>query len=115
MNLNSVLDNLVEISRLAGDEILDVYNGTINVTLKDDLSPLTDADRKSNIVITDRLSQLYPDIPILSEEGQEINYSDRKEWDLFWLIDPLDGTKEFIKRNGEFTVNIALPIVYGSS
>ena len=103
-----MLDNLVDISRLAGDEILDVYNGMINVTLKDDLSPLTDADRRSNTVITDRLSQLYPDIPILSEEGQEINYSDRKGWNLFWLIDPLDGTKEFIKRNGEFTVNIAL-------
>jgi 3'(2'), 5'-bisphosphate nucleotidase len=103
-----MLDNLIEISRLAGDEILDVYDGTINVTLKDDLSPLTDADRKSNTVITDRLSELYPDIPILSEEGQEIHYNDRKEWNLFWLIDPLDGTKEFIKRNGEFTVNIAL-------
>ena len=108
MDLNSVLENLIEISRLAGDEILDVYDGTINVTLKDDLSPLTDADRKSNSVIIDRLSRLYPDVPILSEEGQEINYEDRKGWNLFWLIDPLDGTKEFIKRNGEFTVNIAL-------
>ena len=108
MDLSTALDNLVKISRKAGDEILDVYNGTISVTLKDDLSPLTDADRRSNKVITDQLSELYPDIPILSEEGQEINYSDRKGWNLFWLIDPLDGTKEFIKRNGEFTVNIAL-------
>ena len=108
MNLSTALDNLIEISRQAGDEILDVYNGTINVTLKDDLSPLTDADRRSNKVITDKLSLLYPDIPILSEEGKKIDYSDRKGWNLFWLIDPLDGTKEFIKRNGEFTVNIAL-------
>ena len=108
MNLSEILDNLIEISRLAGDEILDVYNGTIDVTLKDDLSPLTDADRRSNAVITSKLSTLYPEIPILSEEGKKINFSDRKKWNLFWLIDPLDGTKEFIKRNGEFTVNIAL-------
>ena len=108
MNLSELLDNLIEISKLAGDEILDVYNGTIDVTLKDDLSPLTDADRRSNAVITSKLVALYPEIPILSEEGKEIDFSERKEWSLFWLIDPLDGTKEFIKRNGEFTVNIAL-------
>ena len=108
MNLSNLLDHLIDISRLAGNEILDVYNGTIEVTLKDDLSPLTDADRKSNAVITKKLLELYPDIPILSEEGKEINFEERKGWDLFWLIDPLDGTKEFIKRNGEFTVNIAL-------
>ena len=108
MNLSELLDNLIEISKLAGDEILDVYNGTIDVTLKDDLSPLTDADRRSNTVITSKLAALYPEIPILSEEGKEIDFSERKKWSLFWLIDPLDGTKEFIKRNGEFTVNIAL-------
>ena len=108
MNLSELLDNLIEISKLAGDEILDVYNGTIDVTLKDDLSPLTDADQRSNAVITSKLVALYPEIPILSEEGKEIDFSERKKWDLFWLIDPLDGTKEFIKRNGEFTVNIAL-------
>ena len=108
MNLSELLDNLIEISKLAGNEILDVYNGTIEVTLKDDLSPLTDADRRSNAVITSKLAALYPEIPILSEEGKEIDFSERKKWSLFWLIDPLDGTKEFIKRNGEFTVNIAL-------
>ena len=101
MNLNEILDNLIEISSLAGSEILDVYNGNINVTLKDDLSPLTDADRRSNEVIVSRLNDLYPDIPILSEEGQKIEYKDRQKWNIFWLIDPLDGTKEF-------TVNIAL-------
>ena len=108
MNLSNLSDHLIDISRLAGDEILDVYNGTIDVTLKEDLSPLTDADRRSNTVITNKLVELYPDIPILSEEGKEITFDERKKWDLFWLIDPLDGTKEFIKRNGEFTVNIAL-------
>ena len=108
MNLNKLLDHLIDISKLAGDEILDVYDGPIDVTLKDDLSPLTDADRRSNAVITEKLAGLYPEIPILSEEGREIDFSERKRWSIFWLIDPLDGTKEFIKRNGEFTVNIAL-------
>ena len=108
MDLKETLDNLIEISSLAGSEILDVYNGNINVTLKDDLSPLTDADRKSNEVIVGKLNDLYPQIPILSEEGKKIEYKDRQKWNVFWLIDPLDGTKEFIKRNGEFTVNIAL-------
>ena len=78
MNLSKLLDNLIEISRLGGDEILDVYNGTIDVTLKDDLSPLTDADRRSNAVITSKLSALYPEIPILSEEGRKIDFSERK-------------------------------------
>ena len=108
LNMDQVLKHLVEISILAGEEILDVYNQSFEITLKDDLSPLTDADRRSNDVITDKLSSFYPDIPILSEEGKDVKYPDRKNWDIFWLIDPLDGTKEFIKRNGEFTVNIAL-------
>ena len=106
--MNKMIDNLIDISRLAGKEILDVYDGSINVTLKDDLSPLTDADRKSNHIITKKLISLYPDIPILSEEGEDVSFSKRKSWKTFWLIDPLDGTIEFIKRNGEFTVNIAL-------
>ena len=108
LNMDQVLKHLVEISILAGEEILDVYNQSFEITLKDDLSPLTDADRRSNDIITDKLSCFYPDIPILSEEGKDVKYPDRKNWDIFWLIDPLDGTKEFIKRNGEFTVNIAL-------
>ena len=104
----NLIDNLIEISRLAGKEILDVYEKSFQITLKDDLSPLTDADRRSNDIIVSKLASLYPETPILSEEGKSIEYSDRKEWTTFWLIDPLDGTKEFIKRNGEFTVNIAL-------
>jgi len=108
LNLDSMIQHLLEISKLAGDKILDVYDGDFDVTIKDDLSPLTDADRKSNQIITEKLELLYPEIPILSEEGEKIDFSDRKKWSLFWLIDPLDGTKEFVKRNGEFTVNIAL-------
>ena len=108
MNLSTIIEDLIEISKLAGSEILDVYEGNFDVTLKDDLSPLTDADRRSNDIITAKLESIYPDIPILSEEGKQIGFSERKEWNIFWLIDPLDGTKEFVKRNGEFTVNIAL-------
>ena len=106
--LDKVLEDLIDISRKAGNEILDVYKASFEITLKEDLSPLTDADRRANAVITSMLESLYPEIPILSEEGKKINYEDRGDWDLFWLVDPLDGTKEFVKRNGEFTVNIAL-------
>tara|TARA_B100001123_G_C15202763_1_gene984042 strand:+ start:183 stop:983 length:801 start_codon:yes stop_codon:yes gene_type:complete len=106
--LKQILENLVIISKKAGDEILDVYKDAFQITLKDDLSPLTDADRRANAVITSMLKDLYPEIPILSEEGKEVEFSERKKWDMFWLVDPLDGTKEFVKRNGEFTVNIAL-------
>jgi 3'(2'), 5'-bisphosphate nucleotidase len=73
-----------------------------------DDSPLTDADRRAHFLIVDRLSSLTPDIPLLSEESDAIDYGLRKSWQRYWLIDPLDGTKEFINRNGEFTVNIAL-------
>ncbi len=91
----------------AGDAILQVYHSSdFNVERKADSSPLTLADRRSHEVIVDGLAGF--DIPILSEEGQTIAYEDRKVWQTFFLIDPLDGTKEFIKRNGEFTVNIAI-------
>ena len=90
-----VMHHILQVAQsLAGEEILDVYNKSFKITLKDDLSPLTDADRRSNDVITDKLSCFYPDIPILSEEGKDVKYLDRKNWDMFWLIDPLDGTKE---------------------
>ena len=79
---------------------------------KKDNSPLTLADNASNDVICNQLKKLTPDIPILSEEGKDIPYSERKKWNTFWLIDPLDGTKEFIKKNGEFSVNIALSCFY---
>ena len=73
-----------------------------------EISPLTSADLASHRLITESLKKLTPDIPVLSEESSEIPYSERSSWENYWLIDPLDGTREFIKRNGEFTVNIAL-------
>jgi len=91
----------------AGDVILKVYDSDdFNVELKGDNSPLTLADKEANNIITEHLKET--DYPILSEEGNSIDYEERKNWQKFWLVDPLDGTKEFVKRNGEFTVNIAL-------
>ncbi len=90
----------------AGKEILDIYDNKIIVNSKKDKSPITQADINSNNLILSRLKKIDPNIPILSEENL-IDWSIRKTWDTYWLIDPLDGTKEFINRNGEFTVNIA--------
>ena len=91
----------------AGNAILQVYHSSdFKVEQKDDKSPLTLADRRAHEVIVKHLSQF--DIPVLSEEGKDILYDERKNWETFWLVDPLDGTKEFIKKNGEFTVNIAM-------
>ena len=111
MNHQNLVHSVIEIAKLAGSGILDIYNkgkDSAGISYKDDKSPLTLADKASNDVICKSLKELTPSIPILSEEGKKINYSDRKHWNKFWLIDPLDGTKEFINRNGEFTVNIAL-------
>jgi 3'(2'), 5'-bisphosphate nucleotidase len=99
---------LIELAKKAGEEILKIYQTDFDVETKSDLSPLTAADRAANDVICEGLRKLHPAIPILSEEGKSIDYEDRKNWERFWLVDPLDGTKEFIKRNGDFTVNIAL-------
>jgi len=91
----------------AGRGILDVYRSSdFKVEEKADKSPLTLADKRSHEIIVKRLGKL--DVPILSEEGKDIPYQERKRWETYWLIDPLDGTKEFIKKNGEFTVNIAI-------
>ena len=93
----------------AGAEIMKVYNSSeYNVEFKSDKSPLTIADRLAHNKIKEMLGETR--IPILSEEGREILYDERKNWEMFWLVDPLDGTKEFIKRNNEFTVNIALMV-----
>ena len=90
-----------------GEKIMEIYNSDkIKVMLKKDFSPLTEADLKSNEIINNYLKE--SELPLLSEEGKGIAYEKRKNWDMFWLIDPLDGTEEFIKRNGEFAVNIAL-------
>jgi len=102
------IDKIVKIAQDAGLAIMEIYGRDFNVEYKEDESPLTEADEKSNDVIVKGLQEAYPDIPILSEETKQAPYEERKDWDTFWLVDPLDGTKEFVKRNGEFTVNIAL-------
>jgi len=104
-----MLDNLelaIRASYKAGIEIIDVYSSSFEVELKSDKTPLTEADKRAHKTIAEELSSTQ--IPILSEEGRHIPFNERKEWSRFWMVDPLDGTKEFIKRNGEFTVNIAL-------
>lgn len=98
------------IAQQAGEAIMKIYSNPtcIEVDYKPDHSPLTIADKTSNEIITLELKKHFPALPIISEENKMIHFSERKKWKSFWLIDPLDGTKEFIKRNGEFTVNIAL-------
>ena len=104
----SEIELLNQIVYKAGRKILDIYDTSFKVEIKSDNSPLTLADKASHSIIEDGLNKHFPELPILSEEGVKISYSERKKWDTFWLIDPLDGTKEFIKKNGEFTVNVAL-------
>lgn len=103
-----VVEPVVELARVAGDAILEVYATDFDVQAKDDNSPLTQADMASNRKIVARLETLTPDIPIISEEFGLPDFKIRGAWSRYWLIDPLDGTKEFVNRNGEFTVNIAL-------
>lgn len=102
------VEQIVLLAKQAGEAILQVYAKGFTVEVKDDKSPLTEADRASNQVIVEGLERLYPHIPIISEENKQIPYEERKDWSYCWIVDPLDGTKEFIKKNGEFTVNIAL-------
>jgi len=100
--------DVVALARRAGDAILGVYGQQFEVTNKADHSPLTLADTQSHDIIVAGLRALTPDVPVLSEEASDIPYSERRQWQRYWLVDPLDGTKEFVSRNGEFTVNIAL-------
>ena len=98
-----------EIARKAGEKILEIYGqADFEIEHKEDDSPLTAADRASHEIICSGLVRHFPDIPVLSEEGKAIAIEKRLKWSRFWVVDPLDGTKEFIKRNGEFTVNIGL-------
>lgn len=107
INIFPLTKTAVEGAIKAGNEILEVYyNSDFDVELKTDNSPLTLADKRAHKVIAEHLRPT--NIPVLSEEGKIISFDERKNWELFWLVDPLDGTKEFIKRNNEFTVNIAL-------
>lgn len=108
---NIALTHLVAIARRAGEVIMSIYNdpsSDFSISRKEDNSPLTIADKASHNYIAAQLASRYPDIPILSEEGVLTDYEKRRTWQRYWCVDPLDGTKEFIKRNGEFTVNIAL-------
>lgn len=107
----NILKSLVPLAVKAGEKILEIYNGETSawkVETKTDNTPLTLADKHSNDIICRGLEQITPGIPIISEENKEIPYETRKNYSYFWLVDPLDGTREFLKRNGEFTINIAL-------
>ncbi len=106
--MSELTEAAATIAREAAEKIMEVYVTDFEVRNKTDRSPLTRADMASHDVICSRLAGLTPDIPVLSEESAHIPYSTRKTWDQYWLVDPLDGTREFIKRNNEFTVNIAL-------
>ena len=102
-----MLKEVCNIAKEAGKEVLKIYHKNFDIEFKNDNSPLTIADRKSHEIIVKGLEEIS-NFPIVSEEGKEIPYEERKSWEYYWCIDPLDGTKEFIKKNGEFTINIAL-------
>ncbi len=105
-----IIDKVCDMAVSAGEEIMNIYNNADDflIELKNDDSPLTIADKKSNEIINEGLNSLDVRYPIISEENRQVEYEVRKRYNRFWLVDPLDGTKEFIKRNDEFTVNIAL-------
>jgi 3'(2'), 5'-bisphosphate nucleotidase len=109
VTLKELLPQIVSLSHAAGDAIMKIYSSDdFGTTYKDDNSPLTKADTAAHQLIVKGLKALNPDVPVLSEESKQIDYETREMWSSYWLIDPLDGTKEFLKRNDEFTVNIAL-------
>jgi len=108
MELQQFIEPVVELAIKSGDAILEVYATDFEVQEKDDSSPLTQADMASHHRIDQGLRALTPDIPVLSEESGLPAFAERSQWETYWLVDPLDGTKEFVRRNGEFTVNIAL-------
>jgi len=110
MSRKETLNELCHIAKHAGQEILRIYMDSKDVEIerKSDSSPLTIADKASNEIICQGLENMNPSYPIISEENKQIAYEERKDYEYAWMVDPLDGTKEFIKRNGEFTVNIAL-------
>lgn len=103
-----MVKDVIRLAKEAGERILEFYDEEVEVTTKKDDSPLTKADLAAHHHIVAGLKELTPDIPIISEESGVPDFSERKAWNKFWMVDPLDGTKEFIKKNGEFTVNIAL-------
>jgi 3'(2'), 5'-bisphosphate nucleotidase len=108
MNYVELIEPAVALARQAGDAILEVYASDFDVQSKDDESPLTQADLASHRRIVSGLAAMTPDLPVISEESGLPPFDERRDWTTYWLIDPLDGTREFVNRNGEFTVNIAL-------
>mgnify|MGYP006272816211 FL=1 len=106
--MTHTLRSMLDATRAGARQVMDVYAGAIDVDMKADNSPLTEADRRSHEAIVSALEASVPTVPILSEEGAHEDHGVRTAWERYFLIDPLDGTKEFIKRNGEFTVNVAL-------
>lgn len=106
--LSALLPGVIEVAHEAGREIMAVYAGDFAVTYKGDRSPLTEADLAAQRVIAAGLAKIAPGIPLLGEESASTEITARRQWRSLWLVDPLDGTREFVKRNGEFTVNIAL-------
>ena len=104
----ALLDAVRAVAGRAAERILAVYHSAFEVALKPDDSPLTEADLASHHAIVEGLGRLAPDVPILSEESADVDFATRSRWTRYWLVDPLDGTREFVKRNGEFTVNVAL-------
>ena len=107
-DMHALREGIIALARDAADQILAIYDSDFAVEHKDDRSPLTAADLAAHHIIVEGLGALTPDVPVLSEESAGIAWSTRERWSRYWLVDPLDGTREFVKRNGEFTVNIAL-------
>ena len=105
---SELLDRIRHIAKLAGDAIMAVYARDFGVELKADRSPVTEADRAADGIICAELARLRPVLPVLSEESAPSAWEERRRWGRYWLVDPLDGTREFVKKNDEFTVNIAL-------
>lgn len=108
MHYSSILPDVIKIADQASERVLHIYQSDFKVDYKADQSPITAADLASHEVIVQGLRKLTPDTPVLSEEGADIPWEERKHWRRFWLIDPIDGTRDFTQRTGEFTVNIAL-------
>lgn len=103
------IEDIIQVAHKAGEEILEIYQeDDLGVEMKEDDSPVTIADKRANEVIEEGLKSIAPDIPILSEEAPKAPYAERKKWEYCWIVDPVDGTKEFINRNGQFAINIAL-------
>ncbi|SFE23966.1 3'(2'),5'-bisphosphate nucleotidase [Marinobacter sp. DSM 26671] len=108
MHYSSILPDVIKVADEASEKVLHIYQSDFKVSYKTDDSPITAADTAAHDIITQGLRRISRDIPILSEEGKDIPWEERKHWRRFWLVDPVDGTKDFTQRTGEFTVNIAM-------